>query len=232
MITQALTKLLYIDIETAGIVEDFMELPDRLGDIWMQKHEDDGSPSKSYREQAGLHAEFAKVVCVSVGYFFTEPDQKEQKFKVLSLTGTELAILTQLEGIMNKLKGYNLCGWNIKGFDVPFLCKRYVINGKSLPAMINNVGKKPWDVNDLDLMEIWKFSSFQGKSASLDLVTAVLGIPSPKGDMNGSMVGKAFYEGHIEEIGQYCANDVIGTARVSQVFNGLIYVSDENVVRA
>lgn len=232
MIQHPLNKLLFIDIETVPIVEDVFQLPDRLGDIWATKYNDVDSLSESFNDKAGLMAEFSKIVCVGIGYFFTEPDQKEQKFKVMSITGDEVEILTRLEGIMDKLKGYHLCGHNIKSFDVPFLCKRYVINGKGLPAMINNSGKKPWEVFDVDTQELWKFGSFQGKNTSLDLITAILGIDSPKDGIDGSQVKDFFYAGKIEKIAAYCKRDIVATARVAQMFNCLVPISDKNVVEA
>lgn len=232
MIPNALNKLLFLDIETATIVEDFFQLSDRLGDIWMKRHQDDGSPSKSFSDLAGLQPEFSKVICVSIGYFLNEPEEKEQKFKVMSLIGEEADILKRLDTIMAKMKGYDICGHNVKNFDCPFLAKRYIINGLKIPAKLDNSGKKPWEISNVDTQELWKFGSFNAKHVSLDLLTAVLDIPSPKGGMDGSMVGKAFYEGRIEEISQYCMNDVVASARVAQRFNGLIPVSDENIVRA
>ncbi len=230
MITQALTKLLYIDLESAPIVENFMELPDRLGDLWMKKHEED--PSQAFTDEAGLHAEFAKVVCVSVGYFFTEPDQKEQKFKVMSLVGEEKDILTRLATIMDKMKGHSICGHNVVSFDLPFLSKRYIINGLSLPDKINNGSKKPWDRSEVDTMSLWSFGVYGSKYTSLDLLTAALSIQSPKDGIDGSMVGKLFYNDEIEKISRYCQDDVLAVARVTQVLTGLTAISDENVVRA
>jgi predicted PolB exonuclease-like 3'-5' exonuclease len=232
MIGHPLNKLLFLDIETCPIVEDFIQLPDRLGDIWLKKHGDECSPSESFEELAGFQAEFSRVVCVGVGFFFTEPDKKEQKFKVMALTGEEEDILSRLESMMNKLPGYRLCGWNIKSFDTPFLCKRYLIGGKSIPTMINHSGKKPWEIYDVDLMELWKFGSFAVKNTSLDLVTAVMGIDSPKDGVDGSKVKEMFYNGKIDDIASYCMRDVVATARVAQKFNGLVPVSDENVVEA
>lgn len=228
MISKPLNQLLYIDIETAPIVNDFLNLPDEFQDIWLRKYSGEESVFTSFVDRAGLIPEFAKIICVSVGYFTNEDGV--QKFKVKSIAGEEDVIFAELTQML-KNKKMTLCGHNIKSFDIPFLCKRYVINGLSIPPSINNSGKKPWEIEDVDTMEIWKFGSFQSKNTSLELMTAALGIESPKLDINGSEVGRVYYQEGIARIAEYCNKDVVAVARVTQVLSGILPISDENIIQ-
>ncbi len=233
MITQPLNKLLFFDCETAPVVEDFYSLPEQLADIYARKNEkaidECGSAQDHWNSHAGLEAEYAKVCCISFGSF--KDDEKDGKvFRVKSLSSPdELSILTEFAKILEQVKGYSLAGHNILGFDIPFLAKRYIINGLAVPRKLNYSSLKPWEITDFDSMVAWKFGSFSGKNVSLELLCAVLGVPSPKTNMDGSSVGEMFYAGKLDEIQKYCQQDVIAVARVSQRMNLEIPISDDKI---
>ena len=86
-----------------------------------------------------------------------------------------------------------LCAHNGKEFDFPFLARRYLINGLRLPYCLDLAGKKPWEVQHLDTMNLWKFGDYKHYT-SLDLLTHTFNIPSPKSDIDGSDVARIFYE--------------------------------------
>ena len=89
-----------------------------------------------------------------------------------------------------------------------------IINGIDLPYKLNFFGKKPWEITHLDTMELWKFGDYKHYT-SLKLLANILGIPSPKEDLDGSMVGAVYYKDNdIDRIINYCELDVVTTAQV------------------
>jgi hypothetical protein len=89
-----------------------------------------------------------------------------------------------------------------------------IINGIALPNKLNLFGKKPWEVPHLDTLELWKFGDYK-HFTSLKLLTKVLGIPSPKDDIDGSEVAHVYYvENNIDRIITYCEKDVIAVAQI------------------
>jgi uncharacterized protein YprB with RNaseH-like and TPR domain len=107
-----------------------------------------------------------------------------------------------------------MCGHNVKEFDFPFIARRMLIHGIKIPDKLNLMGKKPWEVLHLDTLELWKFGDYK-HFTSLKLLTKVLGVPSPKDDIDGSEVAKVFYKDKdIDRIATYCEKDVIAVAQI------------------
>ena len=80
--------------------------------------------------------------------------------------------------------------------------------------VLNLFGKKPWEVPHLDTLELWKFGDYKTYT-SLKLLTNVLGIPSPKDDIDGSEVYRVYYEENdIDRIITYCEKDTVAVAQV------------------
>jgi hypothetical protein len=78
-------------------------------------------------------------------------------------------------------------------------------------------------------MDLWKFGDYKNY-ASLDLLTSILGIPTPKDDIDGSMVAGIFYiEDDLERIVRYCEKDVLAIARVLLRFMNLPGIEEENI---
>lgn len=197
-------KELFIDIETAPLYEGLEGYPKVLREKLVQKYPEDGY------SMAGLHAEFGQIVCISVGYM--EGEQVHTK----SLVGSEQTILIDL-GIMMK-RQYKIVGHNILDFDLPFIQRRYVINDLKVPQSIQTSGKKPWDLEAMigDTMVMWSGTQWKYR-VSLNVLCELLGVKSPKGDMDGSKVGEAFYNGEIDRIVKYCEGDVVATAKVYSI---------------
>ncbi|MEM7371495.1 MAG: 3'-5' exonuclease [Bacteroidota bacterium] len=218
-----LENILFLDIETASVVATYSDLPERMQGLWdrkagkYQRMEPDKKPEQLFSEKAGIHAEFAKAVCISCGYLRFEGDTPSIKMK--SYFGPdEHQILKDFGDMLDKFiaarKGRNLCAHNGKEFDFPFLGRRYLVHGLPLPTSLQIQGKKPWEIPYVDTMELWKFGDYKAYT-SLDLLTAVLGIPSPKDDIDGSQVGRVFWEEKdYERIKVYCEKDVRTTAQV------------------
>src|SRR5690606_41903728 len=111
-----------------------------------------------------------------------------------------------------------------------YLCRRMIINKIPLPAMLDMSNKKPWEVPHLDTMELWKFGDYKAFT-SLNLLSTILGVPSPKDDIDGSMVGKVYWEDNdLKRIDEYCIKDIITTARVLLRLMNKEFFSDEDVV--
>lgn len=215
-----INAMLFVDIETVPLKDSLLKLPKQLQEAWIKKAtKKELDPAKSYLEDSSLYAEFAKICCISIGFFHTDTKGSNagiRTFKVKSIFGSsEKAILTEFADVLKAIKK-SLCGHNVKGFDFPFLSKRYVINQIEMPAILITWGKKPWELEHfVDTMELWKFGSFTG-ATSLDALCGALDVPTPKGDMDGSKVREHYFKGHWKKITDYCEKDVVATARCLQ----------------
>ncbi len=213
-----LENILFLDIETVPFEQYFNSLDDEMKLLWEQKtqyqRKDEYTPEAFY-ERAGIWAEFGKIVTISVGYFSMRSDIRN--FRVTSFFGEEKQILLDFSNLLSNhfsRPQHILCGHNAKEFDIPFIARRMIINEIQLPEKLNLFGKKPWEVPHLDTLELWKFGDYK-HFTSLKLLTKILGIPSPKGDIDGSQVAQVFYEEKdIDRIITYCEKDVIATAQV------------------
>ncbi|ARN78642.1 3'-5' exonuclease [Nonlabens spongiae] len=212
-----LQNLLFLDIETVPQHEDFSQLDQNLQELYAKKTQylrrDEYSPEEYY-DRAGIWAEFGKIICISVGYF---AERSEREFRTRSFYGDEKLLLEEFTNLLNdhfSNRNHLLCAHNGKEFDFPFIARRMLIHGMSLPEKLNLFGKKPWEVPHLDTLELWKFGDYK-HFTSLKLLTSVLKIPSPKDDIDGSQVRDVFYkEKDIERIVVYCEKDVIAVAQV------------------
>ncbi|MEZ4772144.1 MAG: 3'-5' exonuclease [Bacteroidia bacterium] len=221
---QELENILFLDVETVPVVATFQELPERLQPLWekksllYQRNDPEKTPADLFAEKAGIHAEFGKIVCISCGYLQFD-DGGIPHVTMKSYFGPdELAILQDFGRMLDKYTavkdGRNVCAHNGKEFDFPYLGRRFVIHGLSIPYVLRVQGKKPWETRFIDTMELWKFGDYKAYT-SLDLLAAVLGIPSPKDDMDGSQVASVFWNDRdYERIKIYCEKDVLTTAQV------------------
>ncbi|MEM9721984.1 MAG: ribonuclease H-like domain-containing protein [Bacteroidota bacterium] len=229
----ALEKMLFLDIETVSSHPQYTALPERIQELWDKKaryfQDSDGHPGPStlYEQKAGIYAEFAKVVCVSCGYLrFNkgEGSRPESTLKVKSFYGSDEKVLLDafgkllndwaLDNLGRPHTDRTLCAHNGKEFDFPFLGRRFLIQQLELPEMLKIQGKKPWEIPYVDTMELWKFGDYKAYT-SLDLLAAIFEVPSPKDDIDGSQVGKVFWEEQdLERIKTYCEKDVLTTANV------------------
>ena len=213
-----LENILFLDIETVPEQESYSLLDDEMKQLWEGKtqyqRKDEFTPEDFY-ERAGIWAEFGKIMWISVGYFTFKSDIRH--FRVTSFFGDERKILNDFSNLLNNhFNGpqHLLCGHNAKEFDIPFIARRMIINTIQIPHKLNLFGKKPWEIPHLDTLELWKFGDYKHYT-SLKLLTKILGIPSPKGDIDGSQVGHTFYvEKDIDRIVTYCEKDTIAVAQV------------------
>ena len=237
-------KFLFFDIETAGTVQTSSELSPRMNDLWntrseylikqlSDKYPDNANKSASdlFIEKAALQAEFGRIVCISFGKVKFNEDS-EPIIQLVSYTGDESSILNSAFKLISGLSknGVKLVGHNIKRFDIPFMCKRSFINRLELPEALKVWDKKPWEIPVVDTCDLWSFGAWQEGFTALDLLTAVLGIQSPKDEMKGSEVHRNFYAGEILEIQKYCQKDVISLAQVILALSNLNQIEDSNII--
>ena len=225
--------ILFLDIETVPEKQTFDELSDDFKQFWEKKsayfRKENESASDVY-QRAGIYAEFGKIICISAGFINTMNGEK--KFRVKSFYGEEKELLTafsqMLEKFTRRSNEVNLCAHNGKEFDFPYIARRMLINGLKLPHILDVAGKKPWEVKFLDTLELWKFGDYKHYT-SLSLLTSVFNIPSPKDDIDGSMVADVFYEkNELERIVIYCEKDVLAVVQLYLRFKGeKIFTGDD-----
>lgn len=213
--TIKLNKVLFLDIETVPQTYQFADVDEKTKELFESKtrfmQKDDKSYTDIYNERAGIYAEFGRIVCISVGFVVESSTGKQMRMKSFYHEDEE-TLLKQFKGLLEE--HYNspyhiLCGHNAKEFDFPYICRRMLIHGITLPEALNIAGKKPWEINHLDTMELWKFGDFKAYT-SLALLCHVFKIPTPKDDISGADVARVFYEENdLERIKVYCEKDVV-----------------------
>ena len=220
-----LNNILFLDIETVPIAKEFSDLDPTFQKLWEEKttfQRKELSPSQYYSKKAGIMAEFAKIVCVSVGYIHRKKDSPT--FRLKSFYGhDEKSLLEDFKLLLEtnfQQKNHYLCAHNGKEFDYPFLCRRMLINGIRLPKILQIAGKKPWEIKHLDTMELWKFGDYKHYT-SIKLLAALFNIPTPKGDIDGSQVSSVYWqENDLERIKTYCQKDTLTVAQLFLKYKG------------
>ncbi|GAA3572903.1 3'-5' exonuclease [Snuella lapsa] len=228
-----LENILFLDIETVPETQHFTDLDSTKKLLWEQKtqyqRKDEFTPEEFY-DRAGIWAEFGKIVCISVGHFSFQAE--DRTFRVTSFHGDEIRLLKDFKNLLishfSQTK-HLLCAHNGKEFDFPYIARRMIINNIELPYKLNLFGKKPWEVPHLDTLELWKFGDYKAYT-SLKLLTNVLGIPSPKDDIDGSEVYRVYYEEQdIDRIIIYCEKDTIAVAQILLRLRGDKLLTDDEI---
>lgn len=231
-----LEEVLFLDIETVPGHSAIDQLDDEMKHLWFEKSKfirdkHELSLEESYH-QAGIYAEFGKVICISAGYFAQRAG--ERLFRVTSFYGNdEYAVLQEFAQLLAQRHGnpFNLlCAHNGKEFDFPYLCRRMVIHGIQLPALLDMAGKKPWEIAHLDTMELWKFGDYKHYTA-LKLLAKIFGIPTPKDDIDGSQVRSVYYDDNdLDRIERYCKKDVATVAQIFLKYRGEKLLENDQII--
>ncbi len=229
-----LEKILFLDIETVAQQPNFNSVDERLRKFWEQKAKyiaADETPEEAY-SRAGIYAEFGKIVCISVGFITYEGSEKNLRLK--SFYGDDEKLL--VEEFFDLLNNYFnqadhlLCAHNGKEFDFPYIARRALVNGLNIPSILDLAGKKPWEVAHLDTLQLWKFGDYKNYT-SLGLLTAIFNIPTPKDDIDGSMVNQVYWEDKdVERIKIYCEKDVVALTQLFLRYRNEDLVKEENIV--
>jgi DNA polymerase elongation subunit (family B) len=229
-----LQDLLVLDIETVSQKKSFDDLDEEWQELWARKagalNNPEIVPSKIY-DRAAIYAEFGKIVCIGLGIFHNI--EGELHLKVKSIHGDdEKVVLQAFADLLNsKFNGpkHMLVAHNGKEFDFPYLCRRMLINGIHIPSILDVSGKKPWETNFIDTMELWKFGDYKNYT-SLNVLAKCFGIPSPKDDIDGSMVGHTYWQQNdLERIATYCKKDIVTTAQLLVKYRNEPLVPTSNI---
>jgi hypothetical protein len=228
-------NILFLDIETVPGVYKFGELDPEFQTLWTDKtrflQQREEKTAEEIYEKAGIYAEFGKIICISTALVYRS--EGRDKLRVKSFYGhDEAKLLASFAEVLARYYGGQekfLCGHNVKEFDVPYIARRMLLNNIALPKAINLPGKKPWEVNHLDTMELWKFGDYK-HFTSLNLLARLFGIPTPKDDISGADVARVYWEENdIERIKVYCEKDTLTVANVFRRFKNLPVLNEADV---
>lgn len=232
----ALENLFLIDIETASEKEDYDSLDAQWKELWDEKISrslpEGITSSEFYEIRSGIFAEFAKVICISFGYFKIE--NKDIQLRIKSIySKDENEVLQEFRSTLDQFyqhhKNWVFCGHNIKEFDMPFLCRRYLVNGIPIPSYFNFREMKPWETPVIDTLHQWRFGDYK-HYITLKLLASTLGIPSPKDDIDGSQVGYVFWkENDLKRIAFYCEKDVATVANIMLRFENKPILNSQQI---
>ncbi|MFP4488491.1 MAG: 3'-5' exonuclease [Bacteroidales bacterium] len=227
-------RVLFIDIETAPAVPSFDKLSPGFQQMWDKKSSYFRTAEQSAADvysRAGIYSEFGKIICISAG--FITGAESDMSLRIKSFYGHDEKLL--LDDFAAMLRGFCrnrqavLCAHNGKEFDYPYIARRMLINGIKIPALLDNAGRKPWEVGLLDTMELWKFGDYKHYT-SLALIAGLLGIDTPKDDIDGSMVADVYWkENDIIRIARYCEKDVIALTQVFLKFRNNNTITAERI---
>jgi 3'-5' exonuclease len=231
-------QLILIDIETVSQKSDFSELSQEWQALWEEKvawqlTEETTAP-EFYQKRAAILAEFGKIICISVGYFKAEQGAIQLRIKSFSNHDEKELLLDFVQAVQQLQQARKIRMWfaghNIREFDIPYLCRRLIVNTMAPPAWLDFQATKPWDVPLLDTLQLWKFGDYK-HFTSLNLLAACLGIVSPKDDINGSQVGEVYWKlNDLPRIVEYCQKDVVTVAQLILRFSNQPLLHPDQVV--
>lgn len=219
MINIPINKLLFLDIETVGCEPDWDSFKKNKPELSFQFEHIQDNLRKRFPEElstplselfvnrAALVPEFLKIVCVSAAFVLDGGQIKIQSFH----SDDETKLLTDVQKLLYRSGelGFYLCGHNVRGFDIPTLAKRMIINGLLPPKLLPGHDVKPWEVKALDTKDLWQYGGY-GQFASLELMCVCLGVESSKNmEVTGNKVHDSFWKKKdIDGIVKYCEKDV------------------------
>lgn len=226
-------NVLFLDIETVPVSPSFEGLTPVMQKLWDKKSSGFRNPEQNAADvyqRAGIYAEFGKIICISVGFI---KGREPLSFRLKSFYGDdEPRILKDFSEALKKFAAGReiiLCAHNGKEFDYPYIARRMIVNLLPIPEILDNAGKKPWEVKLLDTMELWKFGDHKNFT-SLEVLSAILGIDSPKDDIDGSRVADIYWkERNIERIVRYCEKDVLCVAQIFLRFMNAPAINNDKI---
>jgi uncharacterized protein YprB with RNaseH-like and TPR domain len=221
MAAYPVNNILFLDIETVPQYAAYSLLPKEWKELWDLKaayiiRNKETETADSVYPRAGIYAEFGKIICIGCG--ITAGSGENRRLSIKCFSGEdEKQVLLQFCDMLRRWSGDGtkyLCAHNGKEFDFPYLCRRLIVHNMPVPQILQLSGKKPWEVNHLDTLELWKFGDFKSYT-SLNLLSHTLGISTPKDDIDGSRVWEVYWkEKNMQRIVDYCSKDVVTVAQV------------------
>lgn len=232
-----LSNVLFLDIETVPLTYQFNQLNETEQKLWEKKQRfliNENQSAEDLYERAGIYSEFAKIICISVGFTIASGEKRQLRIKSFFGDDEKKLLKEFIELLNTHFNGQQhlLCAHNGKEFDFPFIARRILINRLKLPKLLDIAGKKPWEINHLDTMELWKFGDYKNFT-SLELLAHIFDIPTPKDDIDGSQVAKVYYEDNdLPRIVEYCQKDVITIVQLLLRYKGEGLIEESNVLYA
>jgi predicted PolB exonuclease-like 3'-5' exonuclease len=230
-----LKDVLFLDIETVRVVDQYANLNERLKTQWARKanffkREEGQTDADLFQDRAGIYAEFGKIIVIGIGKYTEQNGMLGLRTRYFA-DHDEKKLLSEFSDTLEKMgPATKLCAHNGKEFDFPYICRRALVNGLPIPGVLNVSGKKPWEVNHLDTMEMWKFGDYKHYT-SLDLLAAIFEVPTSKGVMDGSMVSEVYHQqGDLNKIAEYCVGDVVAVAQLYLRMKGLPIIGQQNIL--
>jgi predicted PolB exonuclease-like 3'-5' exonuclease len=230
-----LKDVLFLDIETVRVVDQYASLNERLKTQWARKanffkREEGQTDADLFQDRAGIYAEFGKIIVIGIGKYTVQNGVLGLRTRYFA-DHDEKKLLSEFSDTLEKMgPATKLCAHNGKEFDFPYICRRALVNGLPIPGVLNVSGKKPWEVNHLDTMEMWKFGDYKHYT-SLDLLAAIFEVPTSKGVMDGSMVSEVYHQqGDLNKIAEYCVGDVVAVAQLYLRMKGLPIIGQQNIL--
>lgn len=228
-------NILFLDIETVPQYASYSQVPDDAKPFWIKKAEQvrrdkELDTPESLYPKAGIYAEFGRIVCISCGIVSGFGEEKKLTIKSFCCEDEKVILLDFCE-MLKKWSGHEkvLCAHNGKEFDFPYLSRRLVINQIPVPNMLQLSGKRPWEIPHVDTLELWKFGDYKNYT-TLNLLAFSFGIPTPKDDIDGSMVWKVYWNDQdLKRIVTYCQKDVVTVAQVYLRMNSEALIKPENI---
>ena len=231
-----INNILFLDIETVPLSANYDDLDERSRRLWDYKavllSKQEADTPKSLYARAGIYAEFGKIICIGCGYIVQEAHVKKLRIKSF-YDDNEAKLLAEFKKMVeasfddgSKL----LCAHNGKEFDFPYIARRMLINSVKIPNILNMSGKKPWEIQHLDTLDMWKFGDYKNY-ASLDLLTHIFNIPTPKNDIDGSQVASVYWnDNDLQRIVTYCQKDVVALVNVFLRLHSEPIIEENNVM--
>lgn len=224
----------HIDIESIRQWKDYHDAPGRIQELFAkrffsphyQKQNPDVTIEDRWIDQAGLTAEFGKIVAIAVSWYKTDGAIATVVWKGDEHRADEQGSLQLFQTMLIKNPTCRLIAHNGKSFDFPFLTRRMLIWRMIIPAPLNAYGKKPWDMTRLvDTVEMWASTEYKPFIA-LDVLCELFGIESPKeGEVTGATVGDFYWNDPVrslEPIGKYCGRDTVALAKLHKILENLL----------
>lgn len=238
VLNPALRNVLFVDVETASAASDYHELEIRMQRLWDKKSliysaEGNYSTPELYYNKASLHAEFGKIIVISAAYFYLN-DKQDLCLRVKAFDAPDERTLLEDFVELLKQKHFNskalrLCAHNGKDFDFPYLSRRMLVNNIEIPDALDIMGKKPWEIQHLDTMDIWRFGE-RRETVSLETLAAIFGLPDYTAEMNNNQINDVYYkEKNLEKIASFSKKDVSITAQVYLKLNNIPLIDEQNI---
>ncbi len=224
--------VLFLDIETVSLHAEYDDLEGMDKYLWDRKaryiNSDELTDSERYAD-AGVFAEFGRIVCICVGNIGKEPNCEFLKLRCF-YNDDERFLLLEFKAFLQKLNPQTiLCAHNGKAFDFPFICRRMLINGIEIPEILNQCSNKAPELQHLDTLEYWKFGDYK-HFTSLEHLAYLFKIETSKKDFDRSSVQKVYYkQNDLQRIVDYCYNDVVTVAQLLLRFNNQNTIRTENI---